>query len=173
MEDQREKCEAFLKREGEVCKCVNREVFPYWRQGDFRSPVKGEVYRGVASREVPGPILSPELVEGGEGWRESGGGGVAGRGGPGYPEGGQPPSVPAVGTDRGEARPEIPCFFFSCFSFSLFFILALFRLLGTKSAYSASYGRKNPRITDQPAPGKEPSTHIPLVWNQPHTSHAK
>jgi len=28
VEDQGEECEAFLKREGEVRKCVNREVFP-------------------------------------------------------------------------------------------------------------------------------------------------
>jgi len=57
-------------------------------------------------------------------------------------------------------------FFFSSF---FFFIFNVFFLLGTKSACSASYGMKNPSISNQQVPGKKPSTHIPLVWNQqPH-----
>ena len=49
------------------------------------------------------------------------------------------------------------------FIFSFFFILDLFRLLGTKSACSASYGIKKPPITNQPAPGKIPLTQLPMV----------
>ena len=63
--------------------------------------------------------------------------------------------------------------FFSFFFFLFFIILDLFGLLGTKSACSASYGIKKPPITNQKAPGKKPSTYVPLVWNQPYTSHAK
>jgi len=54
-----------------------------------------------------------------------------------------------------------------------FFILNLFSLLGTKSAGSASSGIKKTPITDQPAPGKKTSTEVPLVRDQPHTSHEK
>jgi len=60
-------------------------------------------------------------------------------------------------------------FFFHLF----FFTLDLFGLLGTKSACRASYGIKEPPITDQPAPGKKPSIQVPLVCDKPHTSYAK
>ena len=50
-----------------MSQCVDREVFSQrWRE-NLPSPVKGKVYRGEAFGEVPGRVLSPELVEGGEG----------------------------------------------------------------------------------------------------------
>jgi len=60
---------------------------------------------------------------------------------------------------------QIPCLFLSFLFFTFFFlfILDLFRLLGTKSACSASYGIKKPFITNQTAPGKKPSTQVPKV----------
>ena len=58
--------------------------------------------------------------------------------------------------------------------FSFFFpVLCFIRLLGTKTSCSASYGKEKPPITNQTVPGKKASTHVPLVWNQPHTSYAK
>jgi len=52
---------------------------------------------------VPRRVLSPELVEGGEGWCKDGSGRVASWGGAGDPGGGQLSSVPAVGNNKGEA----------------------------------------------------------------------
>src|SRR6195952_973441 len=47
------------------------------------------------------------------------------------------------------------------------------RQLGTKTTCSASYGKEKPPITNQMAPGKKPSTLVPLVRDQPHTSHTE
>jgi len=78
-------------------------MFPYWQGGDFRAPVKGEVYGGEAYCEMPGGISGSE---GGQGWErlwESGRGRVCVRGGTGDPEGGETSLLFAVGDDGGEA----------------------------------------------------------------------
>ena len=78
-------------------------MFSYWRRGDSRAPVEGEVDGGEASSEVPGGVLCSEGGEGGEGLWESSRGWIRARGGAGNPEGGQASPVPAVGGDGGEA----------------------------------------------------------------------
>jgi len=55
-----------------VCHGVDGEVFSYWRRGNLRLPIKGEVNRGEAFRKVPGRVLGLEGGEGGERLRESG-----------------------------------------------------------------------------------------------------
>jgi len=68
--------------------------------------------------------------------------------------------------------PKSHAFFFF---FSSFFSCALYyQLLGTKTTCSASYGKeKTPSPLIHPAQGKKPSTQVPLVRDQPHTSRAK
>jgi len=72
-------------------------------------------------------------------------------------------------------NPNLTSFFYYFFTFLIFIfiILDLFRLLGTKNACSASYGIKKLSIRNPPGAGKKPSTYVPLVWNQPHTSYTK
>ena len=67
-------------------------------------------------------------------------------------------------------RAQIFCPFVSLF---LIHVLCFICQLGTKTTCSASYGKEKPPITNQTAPGKKPSTQVPLVRDQPHTSHTE
>ena len=54
--------------------------------------------------------------------------------------------------------------------FFFFFLYHVFVVKVQELACSASYGVNKTTLL---APGKKPSTQVPLVWNQPHTSHIK
>ena len=54
--------------------------------------------------------------------------------------------------------------------FFFFFLYHVFVVKVQELACSASYGVNKTILL---APGKKPSTQVPLVWNQPHTSHIK
>jgi len=77
-----------VKRLGEGCEDVDREVLPQGWGGNFCPPIKGEVDRGEALRKLPGRVLGPDGGQRGEGLRESGRGGVGVWGRAGHSEGG-------------------------------------------------------------------------------------
>ena len=58
----------------------------------------------------------------------------------------------------------------SSFFFFFFFLYHVLLVKVQELACTVRYGVKKTILL---APGKKPSTQVPLVWNQPHTSHIK
>ena len=54
MQDERDACERVVQWQGEMQPGFDREVVPLWRTGAYRLPVKREVNRQEAFREVSG-----------------------------------------------------------------------------------------------------------------------
>src|ERR1700712_3249634 len=67
-------------------------------------------------------------------------------------------------------RAQISCPFFLFFFFFFFFIQVLCFITGTKTTWSASYGKEKPLRPPLTSPRKKESPQVPLVWDQPHIS---